>query len=303
MNRALLAIAFLALAGGGASAQPAGPGMAMSAHTLLLAQLDATQVVGESASHATGTGAFLLDPLGHTLSYALTYQGLEAGGPRSITLHNFGAGKNGRAIAVLCSSDAAPRCPPGASGTIDETVPRPALALDNALISEFDSGRVYVEIVGGGGKPEIRGQLGFNGAMVRVSNFVARLAPLPGTNANGRGTAVVSETYLPGGTIAVFYALTTAGTSGVPTNATFASSAPSPARPVTSKLLLPKPRVRTSRDPAGGTLTGSYNVNVAARDALYASRFVAAANGHAGLVVTTARFPGGELFGELVPVR
>src|SRR5438094_4705586 len=68
---------------------------AMPMKTLLLAQLDGKQVVGHSASTATGTGAFVLDPARHTVTYDLTYQGLESGGARSIALHNFGAGKTG----------------------------------------------------------------------------------------------------------------------------------------------------------------------------------------------------------------
>jgi hypothetical protein len=48
-----------------------------------------------------GTGAFLLDAAQHTSSY-LTYQGLDAGGAKSIALYNFGRGKNGARIATLC---------------------------------------------------------------------------------------------------------------------------------------------------------------------------------------------------------
>jgi hypothetical protein len=84
-----------------AAAQNAGMRMAMAKTTLLLAQLDATQVVGGSSSSATGTGAFLLDPSQHTLAYSLTYQGLEAGGSKSIALYNFGKGKNGDSPRVF----------------------------------------------------------------------------------------------------------------------------------------------------------------------------------------------------------
>jgi hypothetical protein len=298
----LVVVALLAIARGDASAQRAGMAPHMSTSTLFLAQLDGKQVVGQSSSLATGTGAFQLDPRRRSLSFHLTYQGLEAGGPQRIALHNFGAGKNGRTIEILCG-EGAQRCPSSASATIEGTAGGEARALDNALIGEFDSGRVYVEIVGGNGKPEIRGQLGFNGAMVRVANFVAHLAPVRGSISNGTGTAIVSETYLPGGKIAVFYALTVAGTSGVPTSAALVRNPASPGA-VAKEMVLLRPQLRASRDPStGGTLTGAYDVNGAARDALFVSRFFSAGNGSVGLVVTTARNPGGELVGELVPVR
>lgn len=298
----LLVAAFLATAGGEASAQRAGmPAMAMN--TLFLAQLDGKQVVGKSSSLATGTGAFVLDPRRHTLAYHLTYQGLEAGAPQSIALYNFGAGQNGKAIQMLCGAGAQ-RCPSSPSATLDGALASDGRALDNALIGEFDSGRVYVEIVGGDGRPEIRGQLGFNGAMVRVANYTAHLAPVRGSNSRGSGTAIVSETFLPGGKVSVVYVLTVAGTSSVPVKAALVRNAPAAAARVAPEMVLPRPVLRASRDRAtGGTLTGTYDVNSAARNALFASRFVADGKGSIGLVVTTARSPGGELSGDLVPVR
>ncbi len=275
-------------------------GMPMAETTLLLAQLDGKQVVGGSASSASGTGAFLLDPVQRTLTYRLTYQGLEAGGASSIALRNFDKGGNGEAVRVLCGAEAE-RCPEGASATISGRAEGGGRPLDNALIGEFDSGRVYIEIVGGAGKPEIRGQLGANGAMVMVTSYVANLAPAAGTESKGSGTAVVSETYLPGDKVSVFYAATVAGTSGAPTNAGLVAGA---ARAFATRTALPKLERKLSRDrESGGSLSGQYEVNGKARDALLATRLVPPAGGETGFVVTTPRFPNGELYGALVPVR
>src|SRR5580700_7595041 len=65
--RLLLVTAILIGSTNFAEAQNAGVGMAMPTNTLLVAQLDAKQVAGPSSSSATGTGAFLLDPVQHTL--------------------------------------------------------------------------------------------------------------------------------------------------------------------------------------------------------------------------------------------
>jgi hypothetical protein len=283
-----------------AAAQHGGMGMAMPANTLLVAQLDAKQVAGGSSSSATGTGAFLLDPVQHTLAYSLTYQGLEAGNPNSIALYNFGSGKAGKIVKALCGAGSQP-CPGGPSATISGRFERgDDIPLDYNLIAEFDSGRVYVEIVGGNGKPEIRGQLGANGAMVRVANYIAHLAPAGGADSKGSGTAILSETYLPGGKVSVFYAATVAGTSGALTNAALVGN-PAPTAP---RMALPHLKLRFSRDrQTGGSFSGVYDINSAAPNALSAARLLSAGNGEAGLVVTTTRFPNGELYGALVPVR
>ncbi len=91
----------------------------MARTTLLVAQLDARQVVGGGKSSATGTGTFLLDPSARTLNYDLTYQGLESGGAKSIALRNFGKGGEGEVIKTICSSDAE-HCPSGAGATLTE---------------------------------------------------------------------------------------------------------------------------------------------------------------------------------------
>lgn len=298
----LLALAALIGPANFAAAQHAG--MKMSETTLLVARLDAKQVVGGSASSATGTGAFLLDPAQQTLAYDLTYQGLEAGGAKSIALHNFGAGKNGEMVKVLCGLDAPP-CPADPSATITGRFERDdKRPLDSDLKGEFFSQRIYVEIVGGDGKPEVRGQLAPNIAMVTVSNYTARLAPAEGADSKGSGTAIVSEAHLPGGKVSVFYAATVAGTSGTPTNAALVNGPTPKARAFTERSALPKMQFRLSRDrKTGGSLAGAYEINTAVPTARFATRLFEAGNGESGIVVTTNRFPNGELYGALVPVR
>jgi hypothetical protein len=279
-----------------------GAGMSMAENTLFLAQLDAKQVVGGSSSSATGTGAFVLDQK-HALQYNLTYQGLDSDA-KSIALYNFDKGKNGEVVKVLCGPGAQP-CPTGHAGTISGNFERgDSRAIDNQLVGEFDSGRVYVEIVGNDGKPAIRGQLGFNSAMVMVANYVVNLAPLPSVDSKGNGTAVVSETYLPKGKTSVFYAATVAGTTSAPTNASLGGTATPAERAFSPQAALPQLKLNLSRDrQTGGSLSGSYQVNTAAPNALLASRVLRESNGQSGLVIATGRYPKGELYGALVPVK
>lgn len=277
-------------------------GMAMAANTLFVAQLDAKQVVGGSPSSATGTGAFVLDRK-HALQFNLTYQGLDTAA-KSIALYNFGKGKNGEAVKVLCGPGAQP-CPTGNAATISGSFERgDSRAIDNALVGEFDSGRIYVEIAGSDGKPQIRGQLGFNNAMVMVANYTVNLTPIPGVDSKGNGTAVVSETYLPDGKTPVFYAATVAGTSGAPTNASLGGTATPADLAFSPQAALPQLKVVLSRErQTGGSLSGSYQVNAAAPNALLASRVMRESNGQSGLVIATSRYPKGELYGALVPVQ
>ena len=308
MNRLMGCACFLAIAtligpADFVAAQHAG--MKMATNTLLVAQLDAKQVVGGSASTATGTGAFLLDRTQRTLGYDLTYEGLASGGAKSIALHNFGQGKNGDVVKVICGADAKP-CPNGPSATISGRFEQgDGRQLDNNLLGEFASERTYVEIVGNDGKPEIRGQLAPNSAMVHVMNYIATLTPAEGTNSQGTGTAIVSETHLPGGKVSVFYAATGAGTAGTPTNAAMVSGPTPRERTFSTQSALPKLQLRSSRERrSGGSLSGSYEINTAAPKALLATRLTAAAApGESGIVVTTSRFPNGELYGALVPVQ
>lgn len=299
----LLVIVTLAGCAHRARAQNTGAGMAMPASTLLVAQLDAKQVAGGSGSAATGTGAFVLDPVQHTLTYSLTYQGLQAGGAKSIALANFGKGRNGDVIRMLCG-DGQP-CPAGASATLSgrwEGDDRHTL--DNHLIGEFDSGRIYVVVTGGNGEQEIRGQLAPNDAMVPIANYVAHLQPVAGANSKGSGTAVVSETYLPGGKIAVFYSATVAGTLSIPSGAGLAVNLASSRHPFKKSMALPNLELLSSRgQTTGGSIKGTYEVPATARDALYVKRLMALGKGEVGFVITTGQLPGGELYGTLVPVR
>jgi hypothetical protein len=284
-----------------AATQHAGHKMATT--TLLVAQLDAKQVVGGSTSTATATGAFLLDPKQRTLAFDLTYEGLAGGSAQSIALYNFGQGRDGERVKVLCG-EGARACPSGPAATISGRFERgEGRELDNELIGEFVSERIYVEIVSADQKKEIRGQLAPNTAMVPVSNYTVRLAPAEGTNSSGSGTAVISETHLPDGKVSVFYAATVAGTAGAPTNAALVSGRTPAARAFAARSALPKMQLRASRDKkTGGSLSGLYQVNRAAPTALLATRLSAADIGETGMVVTTGRFPNGELYGALVPV-
>jgi hypothetical protein len=279
-------------------------GMSMPTTTLLAAQLDAKQVVDGSASRASGTGAFLLDPTAHTLAFQLTYQGLESGAASRIALHNFGSGRNGETVRVLCG-DGGPACPGGTSATIEAVVAnddkRP---LDNALIGEFDSERVYVEIVGGNGKPEIRGQLAPNGAMVMVTSYVAHLAPGAGVDSKGAGTAILSETHLPGGKVSVYFAATVSAPAGVLKAAGLVADANGKHRGFTAGSALPQLKVSYSADPAaGGSLSTLYFTAEAKAGAPLAARLVKLGNGSVGVIVATSKYPAGELYGVLVPVR
>jgi hypothetical protein len=275
-------------------------GAGMAANTLFLAQLDPKQVVGGSASSASGTGAFILDKK-RMVQYRLTYQGLDAPA-KSIALYNFGKGRNGKAIKVLCGAGGEP-CPAGNSATISgsfESVD--SGAIDNALVGELDSGRVYVEIIGNDDKAQIRGQLEHNGAMVMVANFTANLAPVAGADTKGNGTAVVSETYLPDGKTLVFYAATVAGTTGAPTGASLGAAPTAGAAP--APPVLPQLKLNLSRDrQTGGSLSGGYQVDMAAPKAPLASLALRDSNGQSGVVIATGRYPKGELYGVLVPVK
>jgi hypothetical protein len=135
-------------------------------------------------------------------------------------------------------------------------------------------------------------------------NYVARLAPAQGADSAGSGTAIVSETHLPGGKVSVFYAATVAGTAGTPTNVALVGSPAPQDRVFKTELALPKIALRLSRDKqTGGSLSGLYEVSRAAPNALFASRLLQTGTGESGMVVTTSRFPKGELYGALVPVR
>lgn len=304
----------------GASATVSAQGNAeepMRAHhggekTLFLAQADGGKTVPPGSSQATATAAFLVDGRKRTLSYEITYQGLEQGRPRSIALYNFGEGGNGRRIHTLCG-DGKP-CPKGTSanlaGSWDGTGEP---VLDSSLLSEFASARIYLQIDGGDGKPEIRAQLEPNGAMLPVRNFIAHLKPSTGTDSKGVGTAVVSEAHFPDGRVSVFYSITVAETRGTPTSAallgvpeaaTTNESVRTAARRFDAAKALPEMKLQRARQPAGGaTLSGQYEVVRSAAQAPVATEMVARGDREIGISVSTSRFPGGELYGVLEPVR
>jgi hypothetical protein len=283
-------------------------GMAMPHITLLVAQLDGEQVAPSTASKATGTGAFQLDPALRTIEYRLTYQGLESGRARSIALYNFGRGKNGKAMYLLCSEGRQP-CPDAASATIsgrikrDGSPPDPKAVgefegpmLSNQLVSEFDSERVYVEIVGDDGKAEIRGQLMINDSITMVENYVAALAPVSGSKASG--TAIVTKVYLPRGKVVMTYAATVAGTADQPTLAAL-----SPKRSLKNKISLLGIKTRYSRDKlAGGSLLGNYKVNKTSAEAA-PNLGTPSDTDETGIAVATSKFPDGEVFGVLKLVK
>jgi hypothetical protein len=287
-----------------AHSQPPSPGAMGHAHggaTLFLAAIDAAHVVPRGNSSATATGAFIADPAKRSVDYEVTFNGLERAPAQRIGLHNFDAAGNGVLIHTICGGDA-PKCPDRASANLAGTWDgRGPVALDEKLLGELASGRVYVEVVGSDGKPEIRGQLEPNGAMVPVRNFVAHLAAAPGVDSHGAGTAVLSEVHYGGGRVAVFYRLTVADTSGAPKSAALA------ARHAAGKLLrrnvLPKLTLLTSRTaPTGATMTGQYETYGKRGDAPFVTR-LAAEGADIGIVVATTRFADGELFGVFKPVH
>ena len=291
--------------GPSALAQQAGMGMEMPKNTLLVAQLDAGQVTGGSQSHATATAAFLLDPAAHGLTYTVTYQGLGGDGAGSIGLYNFGPGRNGEPVRMICGKGAA-RCPAGGSATISGRLePDAGRPIDDRLIGEFDNGRVYIEVADANGVPEIRGQLAPNIAMVHTVSYVAQLQPAAGAETKGTSTAVLSQVFLPGGKMAVFYALTVANTSGPPTGVTLAGPTPGTA----NQIVLPPPAPGPGRPEAGtatgGTLSNKFQLAQATRDTQekLAARLAALPTTTAALVVRTSRAPKGELYGTLMPVR
>jgi hypothetical protein len=272
---------------------------------LFLARATADKVVPPGASSASATGAFVVDPAKRTVSYDLTFHGLEFGPPESIELRNFGMGGNGALILALCGGGG-PSCPslPSASltGTWDG---QGGATLDNQLLGEFASARVYLQIVGGDGKAEIRGQLEPNGAMVPVSNFVAHLEPAPGTQGRGTGTAVLSEVHFADERVAVFYEVTVAGTSGEPSSAVLVGVTDTTAAPMefSAQNALPRLRRLPSRTAAtGGTLTGEFETRRDQVEVPLATRMLAEGNREVGIAVSTEGFPEGELFGVFKPV-
>jgi len=307
IGRIFLLSAALALSLGTAKSQDSHMGgMGHGSKVLLVAQLSGAKVVPPGASTATGTGAFVIGKTDRALSYDLTYQGLTRGAPTSIVLRNFAAGANGQLVRSLCGTADAP-CPSASSATMGGRFDPRQLELDGKLLTEFATGRIYVEIVGGDGKAEIRGQLEPNGAMARVANYTSQLQPLPGTQSKGSGTAVLSEVFLPGNRVYVFYDVTVADARGVPRNAALvgvpAGDGPN-IRLFSTKNALPALKLSGIRQNAtGGTMTGEYEVARSKDDALSVTQLMSAGNREVGIAISTSQFPNGELYGAFTPVQ
>ena len=306
-NGRLLAMLSMTLAAVAVSARQ--PAHRHGGPVLFVVEAAAGNVRPASTSTGTATGAFTVDPARKVVAYELTYHGLVNGPPRSIALHNFGAGANGERVLPICGPNASQTCPAAPSGTLTGTWDadaKGAATLDPKLLGEFASGRVYLEIVGGAGAAEIRGQLEPNSAMVPVKNYVAHLASTRG--GNGTGTAVLSETHFADGRVAVFYRLTVAGTEGTPRAASLTGVPPGAAgkgpSAFSSANALPQSRsLSAPTATAGGTLTGSYQSSAQRSSGPLPTRMADAAKGEVGITVSTSRFPGGELYGTFKPVN
>jgi hypothetical protein len=253
---------------------------------------------------ASATVAVVVSRGSARLTYDLTYHGLTGGAPVRIALHNFGRGGNGPVVALICGAGAA-ACPATPSARLAGTLER--VALPPRLLSEFASGRIYVEVDVGEGRPEIRGQLEPNGAMVPMRNFIAPLRPTGNGAATGEGTAVLSETYLPDGKVEVEYSVTVAGTSGEP-EAVSVTGVPAAAAPPQMRFLstgrLPVDSRRFGvRRQGGGSFGGRYvAASPTQKSQLTLDAYFMAARAPA-LVVRTSRFPEGELAGVFRPVE
>jgi hypothetical protein len=285
-----------------AAAQPSDHGHDLGA-VLFLAQADGANVAPERVrTGASATGAFIVDRDDHHLSFDLTYHGLETGPPSRIALYNSGSGRSGPMVEPICGGGAAP-CPERVSARISGTLGDKAFP--PRLLSEFAAGRIYLQI--DGGRPELRGQLEPNGGMVPIRNFIAPLLPRPGSGGTGEGTAVLSETYLPGGRVEVEFSVTVAGTTGEP-QAISLGSAPQASLFVSTRFLASGRLPLDAKGPGvrrrgGGTFTGRYVARTAAERAqLTASSLMSAANAPT-VAVRTTRFPEGELIGVFRPVE
>jgi hypothetical protein len=283
------------------------------AETLFLAQATGKKTVPASASLATATGAFVLDRKARALDYDLTFHGLEHGPPQSIGLYNFGEGGNGKLILALCAGAERP-CPKETSANLTGRWKDVAdTPLGKTFLAELASARIYLQLIGGNGQPEIRAQLEPNGAMVPVRNFLAHLGPAPEVESRGVGTAVLSEVHFPDGRVSVLYDVTVAGTSGplrgatligVPKPAAVAPTTEVPTLKSLTQRALPRQIFLPTRgSAAGGTLTGAYETQRAQPDAIFVTKFLSTATPQAGIAVATAQYPEGELFGVFKPIR
>lgn len=305
LSRLLIALIASGIAG---TAQPQDVDQPMAHHgdaVLFVAQASAANVVPAGNSAATGTGAFIFDRVHGSLTYDITIQGLENGPPTQVSLHNFDLGGNGNLVKLICG-EGAPPCPNETFGNLSGSwTDGEHKELDSYLLGELASARIYLEVVGGDGKPEIRGQLEPNGAMVPVRSFVAHLSPL-NADAKGIGTAVLSEAYLPEGRVAVFFEVTAAGTSSAIRGAALVgdASAELPDLRFDKPNTLVNLDLRSSPDETnGGTLTGTYQVLRSQPEAVFATNILSAGNRAVGVTVSTGLFADGELYGAFEPVN
>ena len=94
------------------------------------------EVVGPGPISTVGTGMFEADLDGTTLSYTLTYSGLEGGAVTQAHIHFAQRGVGGSVIAFLCGGPK-PACP--ASGTVTGTI-TPADILGGTTAQGIEAG-------------------------------------------------------------------------------------------------------------------------------------------------------------------
>jgi hypothetical protein len=269
---------------------------------LFLARASGAQVVPRVASAASATAVLILDVRRRQIRYEITYSGLERAPASRIALYNFDTGGNGAQVALLCGRSAR-ACPGGSGARLSGTLP--TRRWRGPLLGELASGRIYVQVDGSGGRPEIRGQLAANMAMVASRTYLARLAPSGEPGAAGAGTAVLSETYLPDDQVAVEYHVTVTGTTGTPEAASLVAVRGPSLAAFRLLRLEPLPNRREgppARTRDGATFAGGYKVASAAA-APQLVNFMLANTQRPVLAIKTSRFPNGELFGEFVPVE
>lgn len=268
---------------------------------LFLARASGAQVVPRQATAASATATLILDFRRRQIRYEITYSGLGRGPATRIALYNFDTGGNGEQVAVLCGRGAR-ACPGGSGARMSGTLP--TRRWGGPLLAELASGRIYVQ-VDGGGRPEIRGQLAANMAMVPSRTYLARLAPSGEPGAAGAGTAVLSETYLPDDRVAVEYHVTVTGTTGTPQAASLVAVRGPDLAAFRLLRLEPLPNRREgppARTRDGATFAGGYTVTGPAASPQLVN-FMLTNTQRPVLAIKTSRFPNGELFGEFVPVE
>jgi hypothetical protein len=197
----------------------------MPGQRLFAARLESTYVVPSSKSRGSGTGVFILSadsgrPV--MLRYRLTYALLSSPEVRSITLRNFGAGKEGEVVHALCGLTAE-RCASGTDGTVqgqwssaDSQAP-----LNPQMLTELANRRIYVEVETALGK-EIRSQLATSPFMIRAEEAQVSLQG-SATTQKVNGTAAIRWVRFPN-RAEVSLLLTIAGSAQDATGATVVDS-------------------------------------------------------------------------------